>query len=165
MAERTAQLRIERAGVEDSEEIREVALRANIDAWSASDYAAEIHRADSVVLKASAGGVVEGMLVSRLVPGITERPDAELYNIAVSTGSKRKGIGTRLLSELVSVLKQGGVGNLWLEVRESNIEAIRFYEKHGFAAEITRSNFYSNPSENAVIMRLRVAKVSDVTRG
>ena len=165
MAERTAQLRIERAGVEDSEEIREVALRANIDAWSASDYAAEIHRADSVVLKASAGGVVEGMLVSRLVPGITERPDAELYNIAVSSGSKRKGIGGTLLRELVSILCERGVENLWLEVRESNTKAITFYEKHGFAAEITRPQFYSNPSENAVIMRLRVAKGFDVTGG
>lgn len=165
MEERSTRITIERAEVDDPRSIRNVALEANIDAWSESDYSAEIRRADSIVLKAVLTGRIVGILVSRLIPGATDRSDAELYNIAVSSDSRRAGIGTKLLRGLVSTLRQKDVGNLWLEVRESNIEAILFYEKQGFVAEITRTNFYSNPPENAVIMRLRIKESLDVTGG
>ena len=61
------------------------------------------------------------------------------------------------MSELREFVGRTRVDNIWLEVRESNAGAIKFYEKHGFIAELTRPRFYRDPVENAVIMRLRSA--------
>lgn len=162
---------LENVGVQQAEpadclSIRQLALDANIDAWLEGDYSEEISRQGSFVLKALFENKFVGFLVARIVPGANERnPDADLYNIGVSPGLKRQGIGTLLLFTLVERLADESVQNLWLEVRESNSEAISFYERHGFKAEVTRPNFYSNPSENAVIMRLQIRRGGDVPEG
>ena len=39
-----------------------------------------------------------------------------------------------------------------LEVRESNMPAIRFYEKFDFKRVGLRKNYYKNPMENALLM-------------
>ncbi len=156
-------LSVEDAQPADCLSIRQLAVDANIDAWSEADYASEMARPDSSVLKATDSGELVGFLVARIVPGGTEHPDAELYNIGIARGHKRQGIGTLLLLTLLEKLAERGVRNLWLEVRESNSEAISFYSRHGFTAEVTRPNFYSNPSENALIMRLQIASRTDVS--
>ena len=44
-----------------------------------------------------------------------------------------------------------------LEVRLSNIAAIKLYEKHGFRETGRRTNYYSNPNEDGIIMGLDLA--------
>ena len=163
MANQLEELKIQDAVPTDSSSIRQLALDANIDAWSMSGYSDEICRSDSFVLKATDHGQLMGFLVARIVPGTTQTPDADIYNIAVLPLNKRKGIGSSLLVELLQRLTREGLGSIWLEVRESNYEAISFYERHGFNAELTRPNFYTNPTENAVIMRLRIIPERDVS--
>ena len=41
-----------------------------------------------------------------------------------------------------------------LEVRESNNAAIRLYEKLGYKEVGRRKNFYSDPTENAILMTM-----------
>ena len=148
----------------DSAAIRKLAIDARIDAWSEADYSDEMSRPDSFVLTSTDSGVLAGFVVARIVPGTTEEnPDADLYNIAVDPAVKRQGIGTKLLVGLLERLAIRGVRNVWLEVRESNYEAISFYERHGFTGEVTRPNFYVNPADNAVIMRLRTTSEQDVS--
>ncbi|MEO5857567.1 MAG: ribosomal protein S18-alanine N-acetyltransferase [Pyrinomonadaceae bacterium] len=146
----------------DARSIERLAIETNIDAWSESDYFDEIGRPGSLVLKAVKDGSIQGFLVARIVPGSSNAPDIEIYNIAVSPNVRRDGVGSQLLSELFSRLAQHGVESCWLEVRESNLAAVRFYEKTGFQAEVTRPNFYGNPTENAVIMRLRMSTAEGV---
>lgn len=147
---------IDRAKAEDAASIRELAIDAAIDAWSESGYREEITRRSSFVLKACRSGQLVGFLVARVVPGRNDFPDADLYNIAVERGSKRQRIGSLLLSSLISHLRMLSVENLWLEVRASNTNALMFYQAQGFEVEMERANFYSNPTENALIMRLRL---------
>jgi len=140
----------------DAVAIRQIAIAANIDSWSESDYLAEIERRDSFVLKAVVDGEIGGFLLARTVPGSSEGSDIDLYNIAVRPENSRRGLGTALMAELLNRIDSANIENIWLEVRESNTEAIKFYEKHRFSAELTRPRFYSNPVENAVIMRLKL---------
>ena len=149
----------------DVRSIRELAISARIDAWSEAHYLEEVVRTDSFLLKAMDTDHIVGFLLARIVPGAAGGNDADLYNIAVDIRLRRKGIASMLLCELISRLKVLQIVDLWLEVRESNISAIEFYKKHGFEAEITRSNFYANPVENAVIMRLRMGPRIDVSKG
>jgi [ribosomal protein S18]-alanine N-acetyltransferase len=92
---------------------------------------------------------VVGFAVASLVP-----PEAELENIAVAGEFQRRGIGRRLLSELVLELRQSGIEALHLEVRASNSAAIGLYSSLGFIETGRRPRYYSDPVEDAVLMAL-----------
>ena len=78
--------------------------------------------------------------------------DGDITNVAVEEGSRRKGCARRLLLELMRRAALRGVENFTLEVRESNLPAVRLYESLGFTVEGIRKNFYRDPAENALIM-------------
>ena len=48
--------------------------------------------------------------------------------------------------------EDNGVSKLLLDVRESNICARRFYEKHGFVQDGLRKDYYSEPVEDGILM-------------
>ena len=79
--------------------------------------------------------------------------DAELIRIAVDTKQRRHGIGERLLDNLLQEARTREIHNIFLEVRSSNVPAIRLYEKAGFINAGIRKGYYSNPTEDAIIMR------------
>jgi ribosomal-protein-alanine N-acetyltransferase len=51
------------------------------------------------------------------------------------------------------MIKEHSAESIWLEVRESNTAALTFYQKNDFNRMYTRKNFYTNPSENAIVMK------------
>jgi ribosomal-protein-alanine N-acetyltransferase len=99
---------------------------------------------------------VIGFVVGRVVTGgeMQTRRDAEIYNIAVIDSRQRTGCGQTLFNAFASICTVRDVANIWLEVRESNSRAIRFYERNGFTLVQTRNHFYDNPREHALLMRL-----------
>ncbi len=151
------------ATTSDAERLRALAVKCKIDAWSVSDYAEEISRPDSIVVKALSEDRLVGFAVSRSVPGQAGGFEVDLYNIAVENEFRRKGTGSLILDGVVAAALKKGASDIWLEVRESNSAAISFYKRHGFIAEATRTNFYSNPRENAVIMRLTINAQRDIS--
>ncbi|TLU75521.1 ribosomal protein S18-alanine N-acetyltransferase [Mannheimia varigena] len=83
--------------------------------------------------------------------------EATLFNIAVAPEFQGKGVGKRLLSDLILQLQQRNVATLWLEVRESNLAAQKLYSSLGFNEVTIRKNYYPTPNggkENAVVMAL-----------
>ena len=79
-------------------------------------------------------------------------PDADITNVAVDPGYRRRGIAVKLLSELMDAGRELGIEDYTLEVRAGNEPAIALYEGLGFSEEGRRKNFYSNPVEDAMIM-------------
>jgi len=77
----------------------------------------------------------------------------EIENIAVSDGTRRRGIGDRLVSELLTRALAGGAEAVFLEVRESNQAARSLYEKKGFLEVGRRPTYYSDPREDAILYR------------
>lgn len=75
-----------------------------------------------------------------------------ICNIAVFESYRRKGIATLLMDTLFEYAKENDMAMISLEVRQSNQTAQDFYEKFGFEQEGERKNFYSNPTENALIL-------------
>jgi len=78
--------------------------------------------------------------------------EAHITTIAVRDACRRQGIGERLLIALTEMSAQLNVSVVTLEVRASNSEAQRLYEKYGFQRVGMRRRYYSDNGEDAVIM-------------
>ncbi len=75
-----------------------------------------------------------------------------IANIAVRERFRRKGIANELLSVGEEKAKEENCAFISLEVRVSNEKAIALYRKRGYNEMGERKNFYSDPTENALIM-------------
>lgn len=129
----------------------------NLSRWTAQNYLDEMKNDSAIMLRLVAeDNATIGFVVGRTVIGgeVEERLDAEIYNIAIDVAQQGNGHGHVLFDEFVKVCIAKDVKNIWLEVRESNQKAIAFYEKNGFTQVQTRNNFYSDPREAALLMRL-----------
>ena len=73
----------------------------------------------------------------------------EILAIATIEEYRNKGIAQKLLDKIKTK-------DIFLEVRESNQVAINFYKKNKFKEISVRKNYYSEPTENAIIMKLEV---------
>jgi ribosomal-protein-alanine N-acetyltransferase len=93
-----------------------------------------------------------GFLVARQVG-----PEWELENILVQESAQRRGLADALLSRFFEVLRQRNAESVFLEVRASNAAARALYQKHGFVETGRRRNYYSDPTEDAVLYRRVVA--------
>ena len=78
--------------------------------------------------------------------------EGEITNIATHPNARRVGLGKRIVSALLEYGRERGLLSYSLEVRESNEAAIALYSGLGFEAVGIRKNFYTKPTENAVIM-------------
>ena len=78
--------------------------------------------------------------------------EGDVTNIVVDQRFRGQGIGTRLTQTLLEEGKKEGIRAFALEVRFSNISAIRIYESLGFVQEGIRRRFYEKPLEDARIM-------------
>ena len=96
-------------------------------------------------LVAMEDGVVAGYVGSQTV-----LQEADMMNIAVGEGFRRRGIARMLVEELIRRLD---AYQLTLEVRASNAPAIALYESLGFAQVGLRKNYYHKPKEDALILR------------
>ena len=78
----------------------------------------------------------------------------EIENIAVADSARRRGLGTRLLGEILDLARASGAAAVFLEVRESNRAARALYEKWAFLESGSRCGYYADPQEDAILYRL-----------
>ena len=120
--------------------------------WSEQQYESLIQANDPAVSKLALvaerqeGSVILAFLIAKHVA-----PEWELENIVVDPQMQGKGIGTRLLDELLARAKQSNSDAVFLEVRESNTPARKLYQKLGFEETGRRKSYYSNPLEDAIL--------------
>lgn len=135
--------------VDDITEILKIQQESNLSYWSYEAYKNEISRNDSFPIVAKLNNQIIGFLIARV---ITAESCAELYNIGVDLNFRRKKVGARLLESLIKYCVENNLEKIFLEVRESNETAIQFYLRNNFAVIGKRKNFYSNPTEDAILM-------------
>jgi ribosomal-protein-alanine N-acetyltransferase len=98
----------------------------------------------------SEAGVV-GLLVARVAAD-----EMEILNLAVDPRWRRRGAGTALVEAALDHGLRAGAARVFLEVRESNGVARRFYQRQGFAVTGRRVRYYHQPEEDALIMAREV---------
>lgn len=132
----------------------------NLSPWTAQNYRDELGNPHSIMLRLEGpDNQLIGFLVGRVIPAadLPESVDAEIYNIAVEDRFRRHGYAQTLLNAFIDRARSSQVRRIWLEVRESNAPAINFYKRNGFRTMTKRREFYSNPQEDALLMRLDLA--------
>ncbi len=75
-----------------------------------------------------------------------------ITNVAVLPSHRGKGIASAIIESLLDFSEEKKLEFVTLEVRESNLPAIRLYEKMGFGAVGKRPRFYRDPLEDALLM-------------
>ena len=75
-----------------------------------------------------------------------------VMNIATDPDHRRRGIATTLLERLFELTSRDGERGYTLEVRVSNEDAIRLYERLGFKPRGVRRGYYTDNREDALIM-------------
>ena len=119
--------------------------------WSAEQYEALFRASESgrvtQVIEDESG--FQGFVIARAVDR-----EWEIENIAVAGPARRRGLGTRLLGELLDLARARGADAVFLEVRESNRAARALYEKWAFLESGRRRRYYQDPDEDAILYRL-----------
>lgn len=78
--------------------------------------------------------------------------EGQVLNLAVSPDARRKGYGRRIMNALLDEAAGRGCMQMSLEVRASNAPAIALYLGLGFEVQGRRKNFYTHPTEDALVM-------------
>lgn len=107
-------------------------------------------------LGADRQGRLVGFILGRAI-----MDEGEILNLAVAADQRRQGVARALLRQLLGRLADTGVKAVFLEVRESNLGARRFYEEADFEVVGRRSGYYRHPSEDAIVMRRRVGAATE----
>lgn len=119
--------------------------------WHKQSFIEMIENKDALYLVAEEienPGVIVGCCGMRSIVG-----EGDISNVVVHPKYRNQGIAQCMLEELLSRGKEEfAVEAYTLEVRCSNLPAIRVYEKLGFVSEGIRKNFYEKPVEDAIIM-------------
>ena len=93
-------------------------------------------------------GIVDGAVAGFLVSREVAAGEREILNLAVDPVQRRRGVARRLLENELA----GARGQWFLEVRESNAGARRFYESLGFRVAGQRKDYYREPPDGAIVM-------------
>ncbi len=83
--------------------------------------------------------------------------EIHITNIAVHPRYRRQGIGKKLLEIVYRLAKLFATKQITLEVRRSNRNARKLYEREGFVEVGTRPGYYWENNEDAIIMTLYLA--------
>lgn len=118
--------------------------------WSEAQFRAELEQSAAFQFAArpAAGLPLIGFICGRQVAD-----EVEILRLAVSVSARRRGVASNLLRRaLVHCARQGG-SICFLEVRASNTAAQQLYLKDGFEVVGRRRGYYSDPEEDALLLR------------
>jgi ribosomal-protein-alanine N-acetyltransferase len=147
---RASRVRVRPAEVSDLPRLVEIASHSTTAAqWNQSEYqklfVPEITPDSALALDQTQprtalvveqDGSVVGFIVGRQADD-----EWEIENIAVTGAARRYGLGSRLVGELLGLIRNRGAKTVFLEVRESNRAARSLYEKWAFI-EVGRRKMY-----------------------
>jgi len=119
--------------------------------WKDATFLSLLRRTDSDLYVAEDRGGIIGYTACWTVID-----QAELGNVAVAPEARGRGAGGALVDTVVERVRERGARDLFLEVRESNLGAQSLYRERGFVVVSRRRSYYAHPTEDALVMRLRV---------
>lgn len=115
--------------------------------WSEDGLRSELKNSSAEFFVLEAEGTLAAYMGMHIV-----LDECYIANVAVKNNFRKRGLGQLLVNNALAVAEEKDCAFITLEVRVSNQPAISLYEKCGFERLGERKNFYSSPTENALIM-------------
>lgn len=138
---------IRRARDEDLDAMFDIERRNNPVPWSRQLFAKELARAEGALLVVTDQDDIVGFIAC------AGQGDAwHILNVTVDAEHRGRGLGGMLVDALVSALDGRPHDRYTLEVRVSNVVAIRLYRSRDFVECGVRPRYYSDNQEDALIM-------------
>lgn len=131
----------------DLDAVNEIEIQAFQDPWSRQDF---INELESNPYSCIYVKEINGEVVAYVDLWIAYE-NAEIANIAVKKEFLHQGIASELIQYCLQKIQQSKCENFTLEVRVSNINAIKLYEKFGFQTVSKRKKYYAD-GEDAYLM-------------
>ena len=155
MAQNISELKIRKMGVSDIGPLAYIETQCFSRPWSAREFGHLMEESDALYLVAEVvvdkgARKVVGTAGMRIISG-----EGDIDNVAVLPEFRNMGIAKKLMNELIAAGREAGAEEFTLEVRVSNVPAIKAYESAGFVSEGIRPGFYEDPKEDANIMWIR----------
>lgn len=145
--EKEAEMIVRELKIEDSAAVAEMEQQIFSDPWSEKSVLDTVRQKQSVCFAVEKAGHLLGYLLA-----YHAADEAEIARIAVQKEARRQGAAGKLMQALEHYCEEHKMEKLLLDVRESNEAARSFYTKNGFVEDGIRQGFYTNPSEDAVLM-------------
>lgn len=118
--------------------------------WTEEDFLSclRVRECIGMVAENRADGQIVGFMIYQL-----EKPRIRLLNFAVAQFWQRRGVGRAMVRRLKDKLSQQRRKEIALEVRETNLDAQRFFRSQGFKAIGVLRDRYDDTTEDAYLMR------------
>lgn len=152
---------IRRAGPSDLISVMEINLKTLPEHYSDYFYESLLSELPEAFLVAEINGKHVGYIMCKTEFGFSNFKKlgfvkkGHVVSIAVLDEYRRKGIGNALVEESINGVKVRNCDEFYLEVRCSNIAAVRLYEKLGFAIR-QQLNAYYRDGEDAYLMAIEL---------
>ncbi len=140
-------MKIEKMTSAHIDEVHKIETDCFAHPWSCQSIESELANPNSHFWVATEDSAVVGYIGMSVVVD-----EGYIFNVAVDESCRRRGIATALINQLVTFGKKNNLCFITLEVRESNESARSLYSNFGFIRVGERKNYYSEPSENAILM-------------
>ena len=139
--------------------IERIERRSYPTPWSRTMFAGELSKPSSLCFGAYDDDLLRAYLI------VARYVDAwHVMNVAVDPAVRRQGVARALLEHLFAETEDDASRGYTLEVRVSNAEAIRVYERLGFVSTGIRRGYYTDNREDALIMWREPPAVREVSR-
>ena len=141
------------ASLDDIDRVIEVERASFTKPWTREMYLAELENRDVSFLYLARNAAREVIAFCCFWKIFDE---LHINNLAVMPDARGHGLGTALLLHVLDQGNRLGARRALLEVRESNAAARRLYERLGFAVSGTRPGYYTQPTEDALLLTARL---------
>ena len=131
------------------EQLATLACHEDEPAWSAKQLAAVCSGSERLMVIEQGGHAVGYMVAGHVLD------QADIHTVLVVVNQRGKGLAKLLLQSMMQWLREQGVEQIFLEVRQGNLAAQALYAKQGFEVTGSRNNYYANKDgskENAIMM-------------
>ena len=152
---------LRRCELSDIIPVMEINLRTLPEHYSDYFYESLLQELPESFIVAEISGKIIGYIMCKIEHGFSNFKKlgfvkkGHVVSIAVIDEHRRKGFGSVLVDEALKGVKIRQCSELYLEVRCSNTDAVRLYEKLGFSI-IQRLKAYYRDGEDAYVMAIEL---------
>jgi ribosomal-protein-alanine N-acetyltransferase len=118
--------------------------------WSEEDFIRCLRQRNCIGMIAEHEDRVVGFMIYEL-----HKTRLHVLNFAVAARYRRYGVGTQMVSKLISKLSTQRRTRITLEVRETNLAAQLFFRSQAFRAVSVLRDYYEDTPEDAYLMQYR----------